>query len=165
MLAVGAGVVTAIEAVKSASGISCANLTEWNALTLQLDPLPSSNSAASASGGDDGGGDEATMATKRLVDGSYNADYVHIQAGSACVEVGARVVAGQQLCLSGSVGFSPEPHLHLELHHAHDPMGPSLPFAFITTATEVARAADGGEVAAFTPTAGRWWDSTGEVVQ
>jgi murein DD-endopeptidase MepM/ murein hydrolase activator NlpD len=103
LLAVGDGVVTACEAVKSASGISCLNLTEWNALTLRLDP------ATGSGGGGDGG--------------QFVADYVHIQPGSALVPLGTRVKAGDPICLSGSVGFSPEPHLHLEVHPLDDPMG------------------------------------------
>ena len=37
---------------------------------------------------------------------------------------------GQVLCESGDIGFSPEPHLHVELHSSEDPEGPSLPFSF-----------------------------------
>ena len=50
-----------------------------------------------------------------LADGRF-AEYVHIRGGSAVVAVGQRVVAGQQLCESGDVGFCPTPHLHLQLH-------------------------------------------------
>ena len=42
--------------------------------------------------------------------------------------VGDRVKAGQVLASSGSVGFSPEPHLHLEVHSLEDMRGPSLRF-------------------------------------
>ena len=55
-------------------------------------------------------------------------EYVHIQPGSALVKVGDAVVAGQALCLSGGVGFAPEPHLHIEVHSPDDMRGPSLRF-------------------------------------
>eukprot|EP00939_MAST-03C_sp_MAST-3C-sp1_P004662 g4662.t1 len=63
----------------------------------------------------------------RSVDG-FTVDYVHIAALSAKVRVGQRVTAGSVLCLSGNVGFSPEPHLHLEVHMSSDPQGPSIRF-------------------------------------
>ena len=84
LLAVGDGVVTNVEARKSASGISAGNLTEWNALTLAL-------SAA-------GPGGEAVVI-----------DYVHIRPGSALVPVGTRVRGGDPICLSGSVASTQRP--------------------------------------------------------
>lgn len=66
LLAVADGVVTNIEAKKSASGISSANLVEWNALTLALDaPGPTG---------------EVVLI-----------DYVHIRAHSAMVRPGTCV--------------------------------------------------------------------------
>ena len=53
---------------------------------------------------------------------------MHIKPDSACVAVGAEVEAGQVICESGAVGFAPEPHVHVEVHDANDPMGPSVPF-------------------------------------
>ena len=77
---------------------------------------------------------------------------MHIRPGPALVSVGTRVRGGDPICLSGSVGFSPEPHLHLEAHPASAPMGPSLPLSFPSA---------GGED--FTPEAGRWYAAEGEV--
>ena len=64
-----------------------------------------------------------------LDDGRF-AEYVHIRGGSATVAVGDRVKEGQQLCLSGDVGFCPTPHLHLQLHASADDAAPTIPFAF-----------------------------------
>lgn len=76
-------------------------------------------------------------------------DYLHILADTARVQVGDHVRRGQVLCESGDIGFAPEPHLHVELHSAADPDGPSLPLHF------------GRERSV--PVAGRWYTSAGEV--
>lgn len=47
--------------------------------------------------------------------GSF-ADYAHIQQNGAKVKVGDSVKAGQLLALSGNVGRSTGPHLHVELY-------------------------------------------------
>ncbi|CAE7304500.1 unnamed protein product [Symbiodinium pilosum] len=75
-------------------------------------------------------------------------EYLHTLAETARVEVGEEVRRGQVLCESGDIGFAPEPHLHVELHSAADPDGPSLPLHF-------------GKQR-FVPTAGRWYNSAGE---
>ena len=77
------------------------------------------------------------------------AEYVHVQAGSACVEAGDRVVAGQRLCLSGDVGFCPRPHLHLQMHESSDQSAPTVKFAFL-------RGDGSGEH--YFPEAGRYYD-------
>mmetsp|Transcript_14478 Transcript_14478/g.17893 ORF Transcript_14478/g.17893 Transcript_14478/m.17893 type:complete len:198 (+) Transcript_14478:362-955(+) len=65
--------------------------------------------------------------TVKMHDGNY-AEYVHIQRGSVCVEVGQAVSTGQLLCLSGSVGFSPRPHLHLQVTRDATDSAPTIPF-------------------------------------
>eukprot|EP00928_Gymnodinium_smaydae_P034709 TRINITY_DN24536_c0_g1_i2.p1 TRINITY_DN24536_c0_g1~~TRINITY_DN24536_c0_g1_i2.p1 ORF type:complete len:377 (-),score=71.08 TRINITY_DN24536_c0_g1_i2:28-1134(-) len=87
-------------------------------------------------------------------------EYLHIAPGSSKVQVGAQVKRGQVLCESGDAGFAPEPHVHVELHRADDPMGPSLPLRFHRRLP-----AGGAAVAAsdFVPVAGRWYDDAGEV--
>lgn len=80
-------------------------------------------------------------------------DYVHTSAATAFVKPGDRVEPGQPLCKSGDIGFAPEPHLHIELHRASDPEGPSVPLRFgagLTGST------------AFLPEAGRWYSIGGE---
>jgi hypothetical protein len=57
-------------------------------------------------------------------------EYVHIQPGSVCMPVGARVQEGDVLCLSGCAGFSPEPHVHIQAHLSDAPDAPTVAFAF-----------------------------------
>eukprot|EP00434_Breviolum_minutum_P001561 symbB.v1.2.001378.t1/scaffold67.1/size356791/4 len=75
-------------------------------------------------------------------------DYLHTMPGTARVKVGDPVHRGQVLCYSGDIGFAPEPHLHVEIHSAADPDGPSLPWSF-------------GE--GVVPVAGFWYSGRGEV--
>mmetsp|Transcript_70355 Transcript_70355/g.228708 ORF Transcript_70355/g.228708 Transcript_70355/m.228708 type:complete len:434 (-) Transcript_70355:21-1322(-) len=81
-------------------------------------------------------------------------DYLHILPGSATVRAGDAVHAGEVLCASGDIGFAPEPHLHIELHDAKDPDGPSMPLRFAPAS---------GLGPAFVPIAGRWYSAEGEV--
>lgn len=58
--------------------------------------------------------DMANYVEIRHDDGTM-ASYWHLQHNSIMVKVGERVLAGQQIALSGSTGFSSMPHLHFEL--------------------------------------------------
>jgi len=78
-------------------------------------------------------------------------EFLHTRPGSARVKVGDRVRKGQVLCETGDIGFSPEPHLHIEVHHAGDMEGPSVPFSFATSDSS------------FVPVAGRCYSHLGEV--
>ena len=53
------------------------------------------------------------------LDGTF-ADYLHIQQGGACVAVGQRVFQGDVIALSGNVGISVLPHLHLGIFPVDD---------------------------------------------
>ncbi|MFA9430024.1 M23 family metallopeptidase [Egicoccus sp. AB-alg2] len=55
----------------------------------------------------------------------------HLRAGSLRVDVGARVVAGQQLAACGNSGNSTQPHVHIQVMDAADPFtARGLPIAF-----------------------------------
>jgi hypothetical protein len=55
----------------------------------------------------------------------------HLRAGSLRVDVGARVVAGQQLATCGNSGNSTQPHVHIQVMDAADPFtARGLPMAF-----------------------------------
>ena len=82
-------------------------------------------------------------------------EYVHIQPHSAKVKVGDRVKAGQVLCSTGSIGFAPEPHLHLEVHRTADLKGPSMRFEMLPD----------GKGEAYTPIAGGMYGPKGLVSQ
>jgi hypothetical protein len=55
----------------------------------------------------------------------------HLRAGSIRVDVGARVVTGQQLATCGNSGNSTQPHVHIQVMDAADPFtARGLPVAF-----------------------------------
>ena len=85
-----------------------------------------------------------------LTTDAYTVVYVHIAPGSAKVAVGQEVKAGDVLCDDGSVGFSPEAHLHMEVHLKGDLQSPSVAFAF------------GDQDRACVPCAGGWYGQEGE---
>lgn len=82
------------------------------------------------------------------------AEYVHILAGSALVEVGDPVSAGQRLCSSGGAGFCPTPHLHFQLQEGESDTAPTVRFALLDC-----------EGNPYFPTAGKWYGPQGEVSQ
>lgn len=129
LLAAGDGTVLEVRQDNDVSGIHVRNLFAWNSLLLRLDP--------------DG----------RAGGGAVYVEYVHIKQGSVRLAAGDRVRAGDVLCLSGDVGFCPEPHLHLQAHASRDADAPTVPFRL--------RAADG---TTFLPEAGRLYSAaTGPV--
>ncbi|CAM9163485.1 unnamed protein product [Hapterophycus canaliculatus] len=79
------------------------------------------------------------------------AEYVHILAGSALVEQGDHVTAGEPLCLSGGAGFCPTPHLHLQLQEGDGDTAPTVYFAFLDF--------QGNH---YFPVAGKWYAAEGE---
>jgi septal ring factor EnvC (AmiA/AmiB activator) len=107
-------------------------------------------------------------------------EYVHVAARSACVAVGERVRRGQKICASGSVGFSPEPHLHFTAFRSRDPAAPTVRVRFAAEPRRRRRESEGTADAAsaksanassdassedgatFLPVAGRWYDAAGE---
>ena len=76
-------------------------------------------------------------------------EYVHIQKSH--VKKGARVTRGQVIGTSGSVGFSPEPHLHFTAFRSSDPTAPTVRVRFQGV----------GDKPAFLPVAGRFYDCSG----
>ena len=92
--------------------------------------------------------------------------YVHIAPQSALVRKGDTVRAGQPLCRTGSAGFSPEPHVHIEAHKAapdgDEPSlwGHSVPMFLLAPCRT-----PGGAPTPYVCTAGRWYDSGGEATR
>jgi len=66
-------------------------------------------------------------------DGTW-ADYVHLQKYSSNVAPGMRVEAGTQIGLSGSSGYSSQPHLHFVVQRNDGEQAVSVPFRFWTRA-------------------------------
>ena len=76
------------------SGISARNLFHWNSIMIQSTDVEASD--------------------------PLFIEYVHIQTSSCVVKVGDCVAKGQFVCKSGSVGFAPEPHLHLAAYRSNE---------------------------------------------
>lgn len=78
------------------SGIAATNLFHWNSIMICADPISTASDSL------------PTDINPLFI------EYVHIQSNSCLVQIGDNHVAkGQLICKSGSVGFSPAPHLHL----------------------------------------------------
>jgi hypothetical protein len=93
------------------SGIAARNMLHWNSIVVQADVK------ARVVTNDTSAMDERSPTKKEDV---LYVEYVHIQSNSCVVEVGDVVKKGQLLCFSGSMGFCPEPHLHLAAYHDLD---------------------------------------------
>ena len=122
--------------------------------------------------------------------GGITVEYVHIHPHSTTVKVGDAVKAGTVVAMSGSIGFAPEPHVHIEVHNTDDLRGPSVKFYLKPTvedgqqgvggggggsggggaAATAATAAGGGSSsssgagAAYCPVVGKFYGPSGEVV-
>ena len=161
VLAVANATVVEVRDEETVTGIATANLFRWNSVMLKVD------TDGDADVGENGG--------------DLYVEYVHIAAKSARVAVGDRVRRGQKICASGSVGFSPEPHLHFTAFRSRDPEAPTVRVRFAkkrgkgrerASHAADAAASDGSRAAAplespdddgsFLPVAGRWYDAAGE---
>ena len=103
LVALDDGVVREIIEHNSLTGIHCRNLGVWNSISVDIVKGPNAG---------------------------YTFEYVHIAPSSATVSVGQTVKRGNILCQSGTVGFSPEPHVHIEVHRTADLKGQSQYFRF-----------------------------------
>jgi hypothetical protein len=130
LLAVGDGVVVEAKDSNTLTGIAVSNLFKWNSIILQLDTQESDDK------------DESV--------GPLFIEYVHIQ--ESLVKPGERVTKDQIIGKSGSVGFSPEPHLHFSAFRSSDPEAPTVRVRF---GPSVSTRDD------FLPKAGTWYGKTG----
>ncbi|KAL3903668.1 MAG: hypothetical protein SGARI_005273 [Bacillariaceae sp.] len=85
--------------------------------------------------------------------------YVHIQR--SLVKVGQVIKKGQVIGYSGSVGFSPEPHLHFSAFRSSDPTAPTVRVLFDGEAGNDAAAGAGHEAKPFLPRAGKQYNTRG----
>jgi hypothetical protein len=76
-------------------------------------------------------------------------EYVHISKSK--VAVGDRVTKGQVIGASGSVGFSPEPHLHFCAYRSKEPTASTVRVRFES------------ENGVFLPVAGEWYTADGPI--
>jgi murein DD-endopeptidase MepM/ murein hydrolase activator NlpD len=136
------------------TGIAARNMFRWNSIMIRVD--------------------DASMTHDPLF-----VEFVHIQTGSCVVETGTTVRKGQLICRSGSVGFSPEPHLHMAAYRSDRDDSATVRFRFECSSVppsaseEDAAMSTEGEVAGnrkeevvsttFLPTTGGWYDCGGLV--
>lgn len=112
------------------SGVAATNLFHWNSIMIRADATPCNNSSSDP----------------------LFIEYVHIQSKSCVVQTGEHVRKGQLLCKSGSVGFSPTPHLHLGAYRSGEDGADSVRVRFECTGKD-----------GFLPVAGGWYDEDGLV--
>lgn len=125
LLAAGDGVVVEAKDENTLTGIAVSNLFEWNAILLKLDVNENEE--------------------------PLFVEYVHIQKSS--VKQGDRVAKRQVIGESGSVGFSPEPHLHFAAYKSNADTAPTIQVRFQTALSD-------GET--FLPKAGLYYSASGE---
>lgn len=160
VLAVADAEVVEVRDKETVTGIATANLFRWNSVMLKVKTRDADDEKPNG--------------------GDLYVEYVHVAARSACVAVGERVRRGQKICASGSVGFSPEPHLHFTAFRSRDPAAPTVRVRFAAEPRRRRRESEGTADAAsaksanassdassedgatFSPVAGRWYDAAGE---
>ena len=152
LLAVGNGTVVQSKDSNTLTGIAVSNLFEWNSILIQLDDTGDNDGEAKEPEGFTLFGESSTKSGGSTTDGPLFVEYVHIE--SACVKAGDRVVRGQVIGTSGSVGFSPEPHLHFSAFRSSAPDAPTVRVRF-------APSEPGGKP--FVPRAGNWYNESGLV--
>jgi Peptidase family M23 len=127
-LAVADGTVVESKDTNTLTGIAVSNLFEWNTIMLQLDTSSST-----------------TPHDPLFV------EYVHIQ--KAFVQQGDKVTRGQVIGETGSVGFSPEPHLHFAAYRSQEASAPTVRVRFQSS---------NDDTRLFLPEAGRYYNAHGE---
>mmetsp|Transcript_16323 Transcript_16323/g.18922 ORF Transcript_16323/g.18922 Transcript_16323/m.18922 type:complete len:360 (+) Transcript_16323:47-1126(+) len=121
LLAVEDGIVAEVIDGNTLSGIAVSNLFKWNSILIRHEVES---------------------------DDPIYTEYVHIQ--SAHVQKGDKVMKGDIIGLSGSIGFSPEPHLHFAVYRSNDVYAPTVGFYFKGTNGQV-----------YQPVAGKYYSANG----
>lgn len=132
LLAVADGSVVEACDKNTLTGISVSNLFEWNSILLEV--YKESHDEAEESSG------------------PLFVEYVHIS--KSLVQKGDKVKKGQVIGYSGSVGFSPEPHLHFSAFRSTDPQAPTCRVRFQGTDPNIPP---------FLPIAGQLYNAKGPV--
>jgi len=139
LLAVADGIIIETKDENTLTGVAVTNLFEWNSILLQVQNFDADSDIERKNVGGDG---------------PLFVEYVHI--AKSTVQAGDRVKRGQVIGYSGSVGFSPEPHLHFSAFRSSDAEAPTVRVLFENR--------DGDEPSPpFLPRAGEWYDSSGIV--
>ena len=138
LLAVADGIIVEAKDENTLTGISVTNLFKWNSILLEVQNADGNCDAERCN---PGGG------------GPLFVEYVHITKST--VQAGDRVKRGQVIGYSGSVGFSPEPHLHFSAFRSSTTEAPTVRVLFDS--------GDSDESTPFLPRAGDWYDANGRV--
>jgi Peptidase family M23 len=146
LLAVGKGTVVSVKVNCNVTGIAVTNLFSWNSILLKLEN--GDNAVETLDQGVQGVNEDDIQ----VRGGPLFVEYVHIQ--SAAVGTGDTVVTGQVIGTSGSVGFSPEPHLHLACYRSSDDTAPTCRVFFHSTLGS-------SPTKLFLPKAGQLYNETG----
>ena len=109
LLAVADGTVIESTDNNTLTGIAVSNLFEWNSVIIQVNV-------------------DENDEEQGHIEGPLFVEYVHIS--KSYVRKGDVVKKGQPIGLSGSVGFSPEPHLHFSAFRSSDPTAPTVGIKF-----------------------------------
>jgi len=164
LLAVADGVVAESNDENRLTGIAVSNLFKWNSIMLKLDSAAATTDGCDVGEGDGsnaGVGTTPTPSATRGTNSDVYVEYVHIS--ESLVRKGDRVREGQVIGYSGSVGFSPEPHLHLAAYRSDAPTAETVRFEFHTSARAAANSSRDAKTIIYQPRAGKWYDETGEV--
>lgn len=123
LLAVADAVVVEACDKNTLTGIAVTNLFQWNSILLEVDTTSSSKHGIDST--------TTADAPSNSSDSPLFVEYVHIS--KALVKKGDVVKRGQVIGYSGSVGFSPEPHLHFSAFRSMDPHAPTVRVKFEST--------------------------------
>ena len=138
ILAVADGVVVEAKDENTLTGVAVTNLFQWNSILLEIQSLDGDCDADDSDLGEGG---------------PLFVEYVHIS--KSIVKAGDRVKRGQVIGYSGSVGFSPEPHLHFSAFRSSHAEAPTVRVLFDNGKND--------DCPAFLPKAGEWYDANGIV--
>jgi len=159
LLAVGPGKVVAVKLdCTGTTGIAVTNLFAWNSILIELNTTVQPGEARGAGTARLTQLDLYDPEHERLADGPLFVEYVHIQ--NATVAVGEIVKASQVIGHSGSVGFSPEPHLHLACYRTDQDTAPTCRVYF----QRELRDDDSGGSRFYIPWAGKAYNKHGPVI-
>lgn len=157
LTAVGNGKVVGVKVDCKITGIAVTNLFSWNSILLQIDDDTEIDVANLNCIDDD---DDLT--TIKANGGPLFVEFVHIQ--TSAVIVGESVVAGQVIGTSGSIGFSPEPHLHLACYRSSDDAAPTCRVYFHTSCKDALANKTTDRKTRYLPKAGHRYTASGPCI-
>mmetsp|Transcript_90918 Transcript_90918/g.185275 ORF Transcript_90918/g.185275 Transcript_90918/m.185275 type:complete len:403 (+) Transcript_90918:135-1343(+) len=155
LLAVADGTIVEANDKNILTGIAVTNLFKWNSILLQIETIEAN--------GDDCTGGKDDRRSEVGGDEPLFVEYVHIM--ESMVRAGDRVKRGQVIGYSGSVGFSPEPHLHFSAFRSSDAEAPTVRVRFenYNSREREGNNRHDGDPITFLPRAGKWYNRDGIV--